>query len=120
MTAASRRWLVRMLVAAEADYQNVLRWTGEQFGENQGRAYAAILADTLEELSKGPNIAGASARPELGGGLFTLHLGRRGQRARHFVIFRVKHEESAAIIEIVRILHDAMDLPRHLPPDDTK
>lgn len=120
MTAEVRRWLVRVMAAAEADYRNILRWTADQFGEGQAHVYAAILADALEELGEGPDITGARPRPEIGGELFTIHLGRHGRRARHFIVFRVKHEEGAAILEIVRILHDAMDLPRHVPPDDPK
>jgi len=40
----------------------------------------------------------------------TLHIARHG---RHFLLYRTVY---GRIIEISRILHDRMDLPRHLPP----
>jgi toxin ParE1/3/4 len=32
---------------------------------------------------------------------------------RHFLIFRLRRDSA---VEIVRVLHDSMDLARHLPP----
>jgi len=38
-------------------------------------------------------------------------------KGRHFVLFRIGHDQDREeVIEILRLLHDAMDLPRHLPP----
>jgi toxin ParE1/3/4 len=45
-------------------------------------------------------------------GLRTLHIARRGRRGRHFLMYRVAQ---ATTIEVVRILHDRMELTRHLP-----
>jgi toxin ParE1/3/4 len=39
---------------------------------------------------------------------------REGRRGRHFVLFRAGPEQT---IEVLRILHDAMDLSRHLSKD---
>jgi toxin ParE1/3/4 len=46
--------------------------------------------------------------------LRTLHIGRRGRRARHLILFRVVPDGA---VEVLRFLHDAMDLPRYLPAD---
>jgi toxin ParE1/3/4 len=51
-------------------------------------------------------------------GLRTLHVARRGRRGSHFLIYRAAPKST---IEIVRILHDRMDLKRHVPfaPDES-
>ncbi len=40
--------------------------------------------------------------------------GRRGQRARHFFLYRVADD---GVVEVARFLYDGMDLAQHLPPD---
>jgi plasmid stabilization system protein ParE len=45
-------------------------------------------------------------------GLCTLHMGDKG---RHFVLFRATGTDLSKTIEVLRILHEAMDLPQHLP-----
>lgn len=42
----------------------------------------------------------------------SLHVARRNRRGRHFILFRATE---AGQIQVVRILHDAMDLARHIP-----
>jgi toxin ParE1/3/4 len=61
----------------------------------------------------GPSIAGGNNRDEISPGLYSLHVARRGRHGRHLVLYRVANENT---IEIVRILHDSMDLSRHVPP----
>lgn len=118
MTAGTRPWPVRLAAAAEADFQDILRWTVEQFGEVQARVYAETLSAALEALAAGPTVIGAKVRDDIAKGLFTLHVGRRGRRGRHFVMFRIGHDHGREVIEVLRLLHDAMDLPRHFPPMD--
>ena len=112
-------WLVRLSAAAEADYSAILRWTAQQFGRRQEASYAKTLAAAVAALTAGPGIPGARTRPELGEGLYTLHIARGGGRGRHFVLFREREYQGRAAIEVIRILHDAMDLARHLPPEGT-
>lgn len=85
----------------------------ENFGQRQSRAYRDVLIHAIGDLGDGPDIAGSKARDEIMSGLRTLHAARQGQRGSHFLIYRVMPEMT---IEIARILHDRMDLPRHLPP----
>lgn len=73
MTTGVRPWPVRLTAAAETDFQNILRWTTEQFGEAQARVYAKTLSAALEELNAGPKVIGAKSRNDIGNGLFTLH-----------------------------------------------
>lgn len=118
MSAAKRQWPIRLAAAAEADIGEILRWTAEHFGERQARVYAETLAAALEELSGGPEVIGARIRGDIGRGLFTLHVARHGRRGRHFVMYRIGHDDQAEVIDVLRVLHDAMDLPRYLPPAD--
>jgi toxin ParE1/3/4 len=111
-------WPVRLTAAAETDFQDILRWTVEQFGEAQARNYAETLSAALEALAAGPTIIGAKARSDIAKGLFTLHIARNGRKGRHFVMFRIGGDEGREVIEVLRVLHDAMDLSRHLPPMD--
>lgn len=118
MRAGTSPWLVRLTAAAEADIQDILRWTVAQFGEAQARSYAETLSAALEALAVGPTIIGAKARNDIARGLFTLHVARNGRKGRHFVMFRIGRDQGREVIEVLRLLHDAMDLPRHLPPMD--
>lgn len=115
MTATRRAWAVRLSDAAEADFEGILLWTADRFGEKQARLYEDVLKSALATLREGPSTTGARPRPEIAKGLYSLHAGGGRNRARHIVLFRVDGE---ARVEIVRILHDAMDLPRHFIGDD--
>jgi toxin ParE1/3/4 len=116
--AGTRPWPVRLAAAAEADIQEILHWTVGQFGEAQARVYAETLSAALEALTAGPPLLGAKARDDIAKGLFTLHVARHGRKGRHFVIFRVGRDQGREVIDVLRVLHDAMDLPRHVPPVD--
>lgn len=119
MTAGARRWPVRLTAAAEDDFQEILQWTLTQFGEAKARIYTETLSAALKELAvDGPKVAGARERNEIAKGLLTLHVARRGRKGRHFVMFRIGNDQGREVIEVLRILHDAMDLQRHLPPTD--
>jgi toxin ParE1/3/4 len=114
VTGRTRSWPVRLTAAAEADFQDIVRWTAENFGDMQARIYARTLSMALEALATGPMIIGAQMRNDIAKGLSTLHVARRGRRGRHFVTFRIGHDQGREVIEILRLLHNAMDFPRHV------
>lgn len=68
----------------------------------------------LETLSGGPTVIGVKARDDIAKGLFSLHVARAGRNGRHFVMFRIAKEQDDEVIEVLRLLHDSMDLPRHV------
>jgi len=115
-TGAAPAWTVRLAATAQSDYQDILRWTAAQFGPLQAQVYAETLAAALAALTEGPTVSGARARDDIAKGLFTLHVARRGRKGRHFVLFRIGFEQGREVIDVLRLLHDAMDLQRHLPP----
>ena len=110
----TRGWTVRLANTAEADFDSILRWTAQRFGPAPAASYGDQLAATLASLGRGPTVAGVRQRDEIRAGLRALHVGRRG---RHVILFRID-DESHRTIEVLRILHDAMDLARRLLPDD--
>jgi toxin ParE1/3/4 len=115
-----RRWRVRLGAAAELDFANIIKWTAENFGARQSRIYRDTLVQALGQLTDGPDVAGSRARDEIMPGLRTLHVARHGRRGSHFLMYRVAPKST---IEIVRILHDRMDLQRHIssaPDESTK
>lgn len=108
-------WSVRLTAAADSDFQNIIAWTLEQLGDAQARIYAETLSAALEALTDGPELAGVRERNDITKGLFALHVAREGRKGRHFVIFRIAAGRDQQWIEVLRLLHDAMDLPRHVP-----
>jgi toxin ParE1/3/4 len=112
MTEEEHLWTVRLTATAESDFQNIIAWTLKEFGDLQARNYADTLTAALVALSAGPTKVGARQQSELGKGLFTFYVARGGRNGRHFVLFRVKGQLQ---IEVLRLLHDAMDLKLHLP-----
>ena len=118
MSPAPRRWRIRLTAAAEDDFRGILLWTLARFGEAQALVYAGTLSRALAALADGPTVLGARARDDIAKGLFTLHVAREGRKGRHLVLFRVGRDQGEEVIEVLRLLHDAMDLPRHVPPVD--
>lgn len=110
-------WSVRLTAAAEADYRQIIRWTAENFGPRQARTYAKTLSAALEALSDGPSVVGAQRRDDINKGLHSLHVARASRKGRHFVVFRIARDEDRKI-EVLRLLHDAMDLQRHVAAND--
>jgi len=108
---------------AEEDIAAILAWTDEHFGRAARRRYEALLVQAILDVAADPERPGATTRPEIAADARTYHLWHsrrrvsarvgRVQTPRHFLLFRVAGER----IEIGRVLHDSMDLPRHLPPE---
>ena len=61
-------------------------------------------------------LLGSRTRDEILPGLRALHVARHGRRGRHIILYRAGPERE---IEIMRILHDGMELRRHLPTGES-
>lgn len=104
---------VRLSRRARAQLKEVLAYTHRNFGDAQVGRYAALIDRALELIAADPERAGSHAyrkRPSVR----LLHLevlaGRRGA-ARHIIAYRVS---KAGHLDVLAILHDRMDLDRHL------
>lgn len=94
---------------AEDDIAEVLAYTLERFGLAQYRRYEEAIEEALTALVERPDLG----RPLPGRPGFFLHsIARRGRRASHQFLYRVVEGPQ---IQVLRLLHDAMDPPRHLP-----
>lgn len=115
----------RLSDAAQADVIDILAWTHEQFGEAARLRYERLIVAALRDVVTQPDRPGSIARPELGAGVRSWHLrlsrGAVGtsagtvRRPRHFLI----HRFEPALLVVGRVLHDAMELARHLDPDSS-
>ena len=112
------QWTVRLTAAAEKDFQGIVAWTLEEFGKAQALVYAETIALALEASAGGPSLIDARRRDEIQKGLCSLHVARQGRMGRHFIMFRIA-PRGGDVIEVLRLLHDSMDLPRHFQiPDE--
>lgn len=110
----------RLSEAAQADVLNVLAWTHQQFGEAARLRYERLIVAALRDVASQPDRPGSLARPELGAGVRSWHLRLSRQhldaaagvvrRPRHFLIYRFE----PGLVVVGRVLHDAMELARHL------
>jgi toxin ParE1/3/4 len=107
-----REWRVRLGAVAKLDLASILGWTTENFGARQARIYRDTIVRTITELQKGPDLPGSRLRNEIGRDVRIVHVAGGGRRGRHFLLYKVVQP---GVIEVARILHDSMDLRRHMP-----
>ena len=110
-----KHWRVRLSQAAEADFSAIVAWTATHFSNVQAQKYAEVLTQSIAALHEGPDVLGAKTRDDIGHGLKSLHVARMGHKGSHFVVFREGTENT---IDVLRVLHESMDLARHLPPEN--
>ena len=89
-------------VAAENDLIEIWIYTDKEWGLLQAEHYLDILERGIEAIAK---------RPERGKQRNALREGYRSARIEHHIIFYTFDE---AEIRIRRVLHEAMDVGRHV------
>ena len=114
----------RVSNAARADMVDILRLSQTQFGDQARQRYQALILAALQALADTPYPIGSHDREELAPGLRSYHLVYSRQQAkqphgtvnnpRHIVFYRVANDD---VIEVVRLLHDAMEVQLHLHND---
>jgi toxin ParE1/3/4 len=90
--------------AALADLRSVRAYTIDHWGKFQEERYLESLWGKFEEIRVSPSRY--RLREELFPGC------RIAAEGKHVILFRADAEK----LEIVRVLHGAMDFKRHLPP----
>ena len=110
--------------AAAADIASILSWTQGNFGKAARSRYGALLKQATSDLATNPTRPGRLNCPEISPNVFTYHLWHsrdnvpvkslRVDKPRHFFLCRTVGQDK---IEVGRVLHDAMDIDRHIPRD---
>jgi toxin ParE1/3/4 len=102
---------IRISAAAVRDIEQVLGHTLREFGLLQYEEYKDLIRTALADVSANPNRLSARRRAELHPHARTFHIARPGRHARHFLLYRIIGD----YVDVGRLLHDSMDLRRHLP-----
>jgi toxin ParE1/3/4 len=108
----------------EWDIELILAWTHEEFGEESRTRYEALLIQAILDVAESPERAGSRDRPEIAVSARTYHLRHsrdwvkksigKVRWPRNFLLYRTL---GVGGVEIGRVLHDGMDLKRHLPAE---
>ncbi len=115
--------LLRLTAQAEADIAGILEYAEETFGEVARQRYEVLLGTSLLDIEADPCRLGSVARPEIGQHVHTYHLRHARARAKaagrvrapkHFLLYRCA---SPDIVGVGRVLHEAMDISRHVPAE---
>lgn len=90
--------------AAQADLGQIWDYTAARWGADQADRYILAIRDAFQALADGRRQGRAidAVRP----GYRKMAIGS------HFLFFRIS---GAGLIDVVRILHQRMDVPAHLP-----
>ncbi len=113
---------LHITAAARADLRAVQTHTEQKFGPVARKRYAALLAQALRDLSANPVRPGSLKRLDIGTDLLTYHISLSKDRSlnehgsvrspRHLILYSL---EDDTILAILRVLHDGMDIRRHIP-----
>jgi toxin ParE1/3/4 len=113
---------VRLSSRARSDIANAIKTSFAEFGEAASVRYEALISQALNDLAHDPQRPGSQARPDLlveGARAYHLSFSRkmaglaRVKKPRHFLLYRAREEA----VEVIRLLHDAGDLERHIPKE---
>lgn len=119
---------LRIASTAMEDIEDLLAWSEERLGLSARERYQDLLSRALIDIAGDMARPGVRIRPELGLNVFSYHLffsrdgaTRRSGRARakvlrprHFLVGRIAEPD---LVDILRVLHDSMEVSRHLPDE---
>ena len=87
---------------ARQDFIDILRYTGETWGERQLKAYRGKIDEALQAISQNPQLG--QTREDLPATFLAYTVGS------HVIVYRAR----ADAIGIARILHQRMSLAKHV------
>jgi toxin ParE1/3/4 len=108
---------------ADVDVVLTLSWSEKTFGASASLRYRTLLFQAMRDVAENPDRFGVNAvssRSRLKTYRLVFSRDRvsrdvgRVKKPRHLLLFR----EIAGGVEILRILHDSMDIERHLPSEE--
>jgi toxin ParE1/3/4 len=97
--------------AARRDIRRALDYSARQWGAGQRQRYRALIGDGLKALLDDPNHPASRARDEIFPGVRSYHIAKPGRPGRHLIVYRIGPDRD---VQVIRVLHDAMDLERAL------
>lgn len=118
---------LRVVLAPSArnDIREAVIWNQERFGEHAAQRYRDLIKQALRDLVADPQRPGLAERRDIAPGIRTYHLFFSRERARgasgvvkrpqHLLVYRRRDEQT---IDVLRVIHEARDLERHLPEED--
>ena len=95
---------LRLSEAAGNDIRAILAASKRDFGHQAFLRYDALLNAALDAIRIDPRRAGVKERPEIGPGRVKL--------PRHPLVFSIVEP---GLVIVGRVIHDAMELARHVP-----
>jgi len=108
--------------SARADFASTLEWSYRYFGERGRLRYNALVFTAIDDIRRWPDHPASKAHPKYGAGVRSWHLRLsrehvppelgRVDSPRHLLFYRMM----GGVVVIGRLLHERMDLRRHLPP----
>ena len=108
---------------AEADLAEIFNTSAEDFGPSARRRYEDLVGAAFADLLADPARLGSRDRADLRPNLRTYHLrysrarsGAKGRVAKPRHLIAYKFDDTRVLV--LRVLHDAMDLSRHLGDAD--
>lgn len=99
---------LRLTEAALADLRTIRAYTLETWGSDQEQCYLDRIWSCMEDLRRNPERC--RLRPDLFPGC------RIAAEGKHVILYRAHDGQ----LEIVRVLHAAMDFKRQLPPGSSQ
>ena len=99
----------QLTVRAKEDMKNIARYTQEVWGVSQRNVYLKQIDDIFHLVAKSP--ANGRSCDEIRDGYYKYNVGK------HVIFYRQiskKSDKKETEIQIVRILHSAMDVPNNL------
>jgi toxin ParE1/3/4 len=99
------------------DFQDCILWSARNFGKQAAYRYKVLLEVAILDLGENADPIGSDSIEEFNGSVRKYHLRHSRKNAavgglivkkpRHFIVYRVNGDT----LEILRVLHDRMDLP---------
>lgn len=114
-------YVLRLTFAARTDMDAAVSVSEQNFGPAAAARYRTLIEAALDAIRTNPHRAAALRRPELGPEVRSFHLmharklAPRVRRPRHILLFRLVEPD---VIVVDRMLHDVMDIIRHMPPSE--
>jgi len=112
----------RLTVPVRADIADALSWSRQYFGEQGRDRYEALIFAAIDDIVRSPEHPASKPHTRHGTGVRSWHLRLsrnhvppevgRVESPRHLLFYRVMR----GVVVIGRLLHERMDLRRHLPP----